>query len=1683
MIAFSLAVLILGSNLMVVFADNLYPITPTSTPTPTPTLPTPTAPSKLPGNVNIKHNRDIKGYREETSVKASSNNYESHVEVNIELNQKLKNIANTVVLDLSKFDLMGHPYEIALMRDYLRNMPEYKFGDIIDFKEEPINLEGREFYQYEHSLVRDGIVRQLSDITYKLDESKGMFTWNKDNKFTFKDTDEIKKTYFLASLGRVAGLNDNVYISARSSATWIPNNELSETRVKGRQMLEESPYKKDVTSQVDIGMNIVLVDYDDREYLIIKLDNIYRPYINYLANIGVIDKEEEKDVISCSTGITNERDTTGYIRDMIRVNYDKIPVSGVPIINDDSSKDFEEWKSQVDVRRFIENEEDKYAYPPYKIEEECGIQAHQEYVAQGELLTNYFKLKAQVPQIMKEEDISNLEALSYIYKYLWYNEKEITLNKMEVDTVVSLYGLQLAGYTYEEVEQLKYLIAKGIINPQEDDLSRLNESLKYKDLLKYLYRLKYKDKRFDFKTLMLTTEDIKMMEKGYMQDNIRVSKDDNSYIKEIRKETLKQVEDIEDKAGYDKILIQLPTQDFLDDNYILSDSKKYNVVFETVPVKIENKVYAYASIPKSFGGELVLRSTKVDNGFSIPLKEWADESTYKLNPDMTEFIEVAKLNSEITAYGLEIDMNKYFNKSENIKIQVDPNKPIEYKHIRMFKEGKFNKEEIDTELFDYDGTYLIIKGIQTVGEAMSVISDIEAPPNLSSNDITFMGYSQLSANGRKLSLIRDLDMNKLGITVLEDNVLYNEDLDTYAYLDPRTSTLYYGNTVVRYKPDTMMVEGVPGQESTFYNLDVVKTILSRVESNNSISNEVLNLLPRDHKFTVLDKAGDIQDKVYMHQGTVSSDKDWWLNTATLSGRNSNFIYFRDDSNGGFSIYINYRSRGQGNQNKGGKVTNNNNLHLLLEDIKNVTPKPHPSTNVIMQSILAYNGIFTDENYNYGIKLLYPQQQGGTPYTKDKKMEQVKTSFYKFLNLFPDEDSKNKFFKTVNNADFLYGIKMPSTGENSVDFKTYFENLSSKSDMTKSVYFNAEEYVTGDLATDSRDLAVKILNNNMYIRFNNFNSFDEIKYGTKYHLTGTLTYLYNMNEDKKNLKIVGEKINYENTDVGFIPLEDWAENTPIGNQWKVQDKIAIRWDLGAGNQAYLFDRLKARTKGNGHSRVYMQVEKDVDHKKTLDIIYQELKDKSISFKNSMDGSILNTELTRDIDKLEKFVAKSISGSTNLLDDSVGSSDKLAITVWTENRIKDIKKGTRKVVNWLADQLGGTHVVTEGDIENKNFYFKKNVTYKFEPLFLFPCGTQLVEVGVKDYTTGEYLKGKENNYKLVTSINKRPRTIKGELYDIVNQTIAVLFEDTTLGKIPKGSLLILPSGLKMVAMGNGEFLTLRGEELGSTIKSEEVLLWRYLAHFNIRVGLQANTINGLEGIRLPTYEEFTDVKADNIKNLAKEYWTDIDSKKVVYIKDGEIHTGKLKKDLKDDGDNLDKNAKMYPVAKFNNDISVVKLFERKEDKKQVYIMRDLSMSVDQGFVDYLRAGIINVNSPKLGDVSLDDYLMENNQVKMFQMRNISLLFGRLVSIIRYVLPWLLIIYGVISGAFIILLSMPLIRDTMEYFLPYWLYRKMFRIFTVFTANADEEIPLLQGTVRASAVMAIGIFWLSAVTRNLQ
>ena len=1292
---------------------------------------------------------------------------------------------------------------------------------------------------------------------------------------------------------------------------------------------------------------------------------------------------------------------------------------------------------------------------------------------------------------------------------------------------MSLYGLKFTNYTEAEVEALKYLIAKGIVDPYEDDLESLRRPLLYEDLLKYMFRLNYPDKRFNFKNLTLTGEDARMAELGFMRDTFTIVSGTDTDFEESKAKVLENTLEYESLMGYDVITLEIPTESADKGNYVLSSSEDYNVVFPLCTFPHNESTYGKAFIPKAFTKQLVLRTSDVGTGTRVLLREWEDKGVYKLNPSLTEF-EFADYESEGLA-SLHFRPQKYATGAGAIEgdrwLQVDLTKPLTYCGSDVFIDGA-NGKEVDSKfknLFRLDKgedgkDYLVIMNKPTRAEQAPIVSNINIPPRFSTKEETFMGYSILSNNGKKVSMVRDTELSKLGLEVIQDNVLYNRETDSYAYLDLRTNSLYYGNTVVRYKPGTLMLDGIEGTDARFYNLDIVKTMLRCVD-NDSIAHEIHRELLPDENVTVRDMEGAMYDTFLMHPDSEVINS-WWLNVASMGRKNSNMIFYRDTVND-LMLLINYR--GKANKEDSNGVVTDNNFLSLVNKLKVSNLEPHPYMNPLLQGIMSYDGSFTGRNYKYGVTLLLERKvPPNAPESVRKEIlkNQKTQALYALLDLLPNNKSKREFIGSLYEISQFSGIDIPdpsveAEGEATpkmVNIGTYYKDQAvqeipySNEELKGSIYLSHQEVFVETAGKEldhtlTSDLPAKVLNNNLYLRYRDFPTFKDIQGDSKYKFLDSLVYLYRFNRDDNSLRITQEKVRYDNTSSGYIPLELWDSSYPLGS-YQVIDPIVLELNSREGRTPtpYLFSRVQPPISSKWSKKkdsLKIVVGEEVKGEQALKLILDVLKEENLTFKTSLESSKVDSLLKNNPTALKTFLSKSIQGSSNIEDieeigENDGSSESSSVYVWSPeytgskffqvpikekvegktffDRVREGISGflteTKQYAGKGLDSIQGHKVLTEKDFtQSTPLALKPNTVYFLSPLYLYPAGTTLVKVG-EDELTG--LKLENNGYSIEVSPNATPRTVLGNTFDILNQNMSHLNPSIeTIAEIPVGSRLTLPTGLSVYALGNSRFLMTVGKVLGDGLDGEEVLLWRYLEHLNVKVGSSLNFLNSVVSIKLPSKEDLQGKSQAKFQEL-------LGNKKIVYRDSEDLYSGSLSPDGTLTTDEYpSSSAFVFPILTLDGNLSVSRILTNKE-KQNVYLVREVNASVDMGFVNYLTSGLVNVSKPKLPDIDLYDLDIDGEGIKAVSVKTLVAKFSRFWYVLKTSLPIILFGFGTLALVTVCLFSVPTTRYFFSNLVPDNILVVVLKWLTLFSIDDLMEMNVPLGVFKSIVVMVLSVLW---------
>lgn len=123
------------------------------------------------------------------------------------------------------------------------------------------------------------------------------------------------------------------------------------------------------------------------------------------------------------------------------------------------------------------------------------------------------------------EELNRMDLYRYIYNMVYANEKK--LSDLERDIVNYKYGMEFDGIaTPEDIEVLKYLVAKGILDYNgSTELVNLYGSVSWYDFIPVLYRVANKNARLDFSMVQLTDSEQSWKAKGFYPQTLYLTED------------------------------------------------------------------------------------------------------------------------------------------------------------------------------------------------------------------------------------------------------------------------------------------------------------------------------------------------------------------------------------------------------------------------------------------------------------------------------------------------------------------------------------------------------------------------------------------------------------------------------------------------------------------------------------------------------------------------------------------------------------------------------------------------------------------------------------------------------------------------------------------------------------------------------------------------------------------------------------------------------------------------------------------------------------------------------------------------------------------------------------------------------------------------------------------------------
>ena len=153
------------------------------------------------------------------------------------------------------------------------------------------------------------------------------------------------------------------------------------------------------------------------------------------------------------------------------------------------------------------------------------------------------KLKHKKYNYFVDEQIDEMEALSIIEDFMRLTEKNMT--KTEANIITYKYGANaLSGLAEKDTDTVSFLVAKGILNFEDEDFPNYYSTFSTDSAYDLIYRFANKDARYDFSKVTLTDEESFWAKKGFSQNKLSV----------IRTTTVPTVETVESGVTYKDIV-------------------------------------------------------------------------------------------------------------------------------------------------------------------------------------------------------------------------------------------------------------------------------------------------------------------------------------------------------------------------------------------------------------------------------------------------------------------------------------------------------------------------------------------------------------------------------------------------------------------------------------------------------------------------------------------------------------------------------------------------------------------------------------------------------------------------------------------------------------------------------------------------------------------------------------------------------------------------------------------------------------------------------------------------------------------------------------------------------------------------------------------------------------------------
>lgn len=455
--------------------------------------------------------------------------------------------------------------------EILELYPEYKLADIKDFlnkqpstrnpittKESPNGYANKLEY-----LINNNILSRTGNYIYNNEEMtilEDRTTHNpNDSKKTFNHkyynhNNLVSKTDFISNLMKTQEVQRSRIIGIQQPHTQA--NAKGELQKITREPIEQSPYQDRLGSLgIDNLANDVIANYNTfRDLHLIATNDVTEKYLYKALQLGLITKEEIGGVEgtdflntlpdNASIPVFGSWYDTNSIRQMYLEEAQLSPKELESIKLTTSEEYFTFLTKYLEVLKTnnanLSSSKDGLAYPwgnsffysvgkcrfgnMFYTDGQNGVEILKRpsiIEFRNENIPDP-KENGQGYQYFQREEMTVAEAYVYAYKFLQLNNTDTKLTQPEIDYVNSVFALDLGRMNAEEQEAVKYLLAKGVINPTDDKLKfATSNSLNNEYMIELLYRVHNKEARYEVNT-NLSELDKDMLQKGYSQASINM---------------------------------------------------------------------------------------------------------------------------------------------------------------------------------------------------------------------------------------------------------------------------------------------------------------------------------------------------------------------------------------------------------------------------------------------------------------------------------------------------------------------------------------------------------------------------------------------------------------------------------------------------------------------------------------------------------------------------------------------------------------------------------------------------------------------------------------------------------------------------------------------------------------------------------------------------------------------------------------------------------------------------------------------------------------------------------------------------------------------------------------------------------------------------------------------------------